>query len=122
MNKQAAIEIVKGYAPHYPTVTTFFVSSDGQVFFEKHTAEGHGRSLKANDVHEVHVSDLLDGMSVEVDPDEDDETDDTSKTGESKAPEAETAPEQTAPNKATTHGKTADEIAPEKPAKKNNAK
>jgi len=46
MQKADAIQIASKYFPSYPTVNTFFVSSDGQCFENETHATNHGNSFK----------------------------------------------------------------------------
>lgn len=47
MDKQKAIAIVAALLPNYPTVTDWFVTSDGQAFIEKQQADDHAAFLKS---------------------------------------------------------------------------
>jgi len=45
MNKQRAIEVANAYFPSYPSVKTFYITSDEQAFEREVDAENHARSL-----------------------------------------------------------------------------
>jgi hypothetical protein len=47
MDKQKAIAIVAALLPNYPTVTDWFVTTDGQAFVDKAQAEDHAAFLKS---------------------------------------------------------------------------
>jgi hypothetical protein len=47
MDKQKAIALVAALLPNYPTVTDWFVTSDGQAFIDKTQADDHAAFLKS---------------------------------------------------------------------------
>lgn len=55
MNKGKATEVAQSYFKTYPNATVAHVTSDEQVFFEKHHADNHGRSFKEGKDQQVHT-------------------------------------------------------------------
>lgn len=59
MDKQKAIDAAVKLFPNYPSVNTFYVTSDEQVFEDDKQAADHAATLKDATVHDIHRNEIV---------------------------------------------------------------